>query len=150
MHMKKYKIGIDIWAIILFLAIMFPNFVWFAVPAPNDILRQESITPVMDSVASVCQVLSVALLAVVERKDIYKVRISTNLVYAMLSYIVYLIAWLFYYRGITSSLIIVLLCTMPCLALGSYAVDRKNIPAIIPLAVFTVCHLLYGVINFIL
>lgn len=62
--MQKYKIGIDIWAIILFLAIMFPNFVWFAVPAPNDILRQESITPVMDSVASVCQVLFVALLAV--------------------------------------------------------------------------------------
>ena len=35
---KKYKIGFDIWGLIIFIVIMIPNFIWFAVPAPNDIL----------------------------------------------------------------------------------------------------------------
>lgn len=41
---KKYKIGFDIRGLIIFIVIMIPNFIWFAVPAPNDILRGESIT----------------------------------------------------------------------------------------------------------
>ncbi len=32
----NYKIGFDIWGLTLFLAIMLPNFIWFAVPAVND------------------------------------------------------------------------------------------------------------------
>ena len=31
---KKYKIGFDIWGLIIFIVIMIPNFIWFAVPAP--------------------------------------------------------------------------------------------------------------------
>ena len=42
--MKKYRFGFDVWALVLFFIIMIPNFVWFVVPAPNDILRGESIT----------------------------------------------------------------------------------------------------------
>ena len=45
---KKYKIGFDIWGLIIFIIIMIPNFIWFAVPAPNDILRGESITKTVD------------------------------------------------------------------------------------------------------
>ena len=35
---KKYKIGFDICGLITFVVMMIPNFIWFAVPAPNDIL----------------------------------------------------------------------------------------------------------------
>ena len=42
--LKKYKMGFDIWALVLFVVIMIPNIIWFAIPAPNDILRTESIT----------------------------------------------------------------------------------------------------------
>lgn len=38
---KKYKIGFDIWGLIIFIIIMIPNFIWYAVPVPNDILRGE-------------------------------------------------------------------------------------------------------------
>ena len=54
--LKKYKIGFDIWGALLFLIIMIPNFIWFVVPAPNDILRAESITETVDTVAIVCQI----------------------------------------------------------------------------------------------
>ena len=55
----KYKIGFDIWGLITFIIIMIPNFIWFAVPAANDILRGESITKTVDVIASICQVLMV-------------------------------------------------------------------------------------------
>ena len=66
---KKYKVGFDIWGLLLFLIIMIPNFIWFAVPAPNDILRTDSITQILDTVASVCQVLMIVLLCILKNKD---------------------------------------------------------------------------------
>ena len=67
--LKKYKIGFDIWGLILFLVIMIPNFIWFAVPAPNDILRVESVTKVADAIGSVSQVLMVFALCVFIHRD---------------------------------------------------------------------------------
>lgn len=41
---KNFKLGFDIGGLLLFGVIMIPNFIWFIVPAPNDILRTESVT----------------------------------------------------------------------------------------------------------
>jgi hypothetical protein len=46
--LKPYRFGFDIWGLLLFLLVMLPNFIWFAVPAPNDVLRAESVTPITD------------------------------------------------------------------------------------------------------
>lgn len=40
----NYKIGFDIWGLTLFLAIMLPNFIWFAVPAVNNECAREQIS----------------------------------------------------------------------------------------------------------
>ncbi len=71
---KNYKAGFEPWGLVLFLTVMIPNFIWFALPAPNDILRTESITPITDTIASVCQVMFVAALCVIVRKDRVKFR----------------------------------------------------------------------------
>lgn len=39
-NFKNYQLGFDPWGLALFLTIMLPNFVWFAFPAPNDMLRE--------------------------------------------------------------------------------------------------------------
>ena len=62
--LKKYKMGFNIWGLILFLIIMIPNFYWFKVPAPNDVLRTESVTEKLDIIASVCQVLMLTALCI--------------------------------------------------------------------------------------
>lgn len=49
--LKKYKMSFEIWGLLLFLIIMLQNFIWFAIPAPNDILRANSITETIDTVA---------------------------------------------------------------------------------------------------
>ena len=63
-RLKKYKMGFDVWGLVVFLIIMIPNFIWFAVPAPNDILRTESVTKVIDAIGSVAQVVMIFALCV--------------------------------------------------------------------------------------
>ena len=62
--LKEFKFGFNIYGLLLFLIIMIPNFIWFAVPAPNDVLRTESVTEVIDTITSVCQVLMVIALCI--------------------------------------------------------------------------------------
>ena len=66
---KNYSFGLEAWGLALFLPIMLPNFVWFALPAPNDVLRAESITPIIDAIASIAQVMSIVELCIIVRKD---------------------------------------------------------------------------------
>ena len=58
---KNYKFGVDIYSLLLFLIIMLPNFIWFAIPAPNDILRTDSVTPIVDAIGSFCHIFFISL-----------------------------------------------------------------------------------------
>ena len=148
--LKKYKFGFDFSGLIIFLIIMLPNFIWFAVPAPNDILRQESITPIIDIIGSVFQVIFVASLCVVVNKERDKLKISPLLISSIVCIVLYFLGWVFYYFGCVNALVIICLTLPPCFAFIFFALDRKNIIALIPAVCFTICHLIYATINFLL
>lgn len=147
--LKKYKFGFDLWGLLLFLVIMIPNFIWFGVPAPNDVLRSDSVTPVVDSIGSVCQVAFVAAICILKRKDVEKVRFSKLTVSALVMIAAYYIGWILYYCGQTDPVVIVLLTIPPCLSFVLYELDRKNRIALIPTVVFTICHIIYAFVNLI-
>ena len=147
---KKYKLGFDIWAVLLFLIIMIPNFIWFAVPAPNDVLRVDSITKVLDTAASVCQVLMIILLCIYINKERNKTMNSPLIISVIISCLLYYTSWVFYYCGITNMFVVLGLTIPPCLAFFFFALARKNLIAIIPISVFSTCHLIYGIVNFII
>ena len=146
----KYRLGFDIWAIILFLAIMIPNFIWFVVPAPNDVLRGESITGTMDTVASIAQAIMIATLCILKNKDAEKKIKKVWVSEISIAVTLYMMSWITYYFGIITPLIIVNLCVAPSIAFILFSISRKNMIACIFALIFTVCHLIYGVINFIL
>ena len=73
---KEYRIGFNIWGVVLFIVIMIPNFVWFVVPAPNDILRTESSTEVLDVITSICQVIMIVLLCMIISKRSERIKRS--------------------------------------------------------------------------
>lgn len=148
--LKKYKMGFDIWGALLFLIIMIPNFIWFAVPAPNDILRVDSITKVVDTVASVSQVLMIILLCTLINKERNKTKHPPLIISVIISCLLYFVSWVFYYGGITNAFVILGLTIPPCLAFFFFALGRKNLIAIIPISVFSTCHLIYGIVNFII
>ena len=148
--LKKYRFGFDIFGLLLFLLVMIPNFIWFAVPAPNDVLRTESITPIIDVIGSVSQVVFIAAICILTRKDVDKIRFSKFIILSLAMVITYFIGWILYYNGIVNPIVITLLTIPPCMAFVIYTVDRKNVVATIPAIIFTVCHVIYGVVNYII
>ena len=148
--LQKYKFGFNVSGLVIFLIIMLPNFIWFAFPAPNDILRQESITPIVDTIGSVCQIIFVASLCVVINKERDSIKISPLLISSIVCIGLYFSGWVLYYNGIVNTIVIICLTLPPCVAFILFALDRKNIITLIPAVCFTICHLIYGTVNFIL
>lgn len=148
--LKKYRFGFDISGLVIFLIVMIPNFVWFSVPAPNDILRNESVTAIVDMIGSIFQVLFIASLCILINKERNKLHFSSLIIFSIICIAIYFIGWVLYYNGITNSLVILSLTFPPCLAFILFALDRKNIIAVVFATCFTICHLIYGVVNFIL
>lgn len=146
---KNFKLSFDIWAFILFGVIMIPNLIWSIVPAPNDILRNESVTNTLDMIASVSQVTMIVLLCMIINKACEKTIHKRFLFGIIVSCLLYFIGWIFYYNGVIHSVIILDLCISPCLAFLFYCIAKRNVLAIVPAIIFMICHLIYGIVNFI-
>lgn len=145
---RHYKPGFDPWGLALFLTIMAPNFIWFALPAPNDVLRAESMTKFLDSIANVFQiVMAAALCALVnvtrDRPMGRGYRAGTAA-----CVLLYFAGWAAYYAGIVNAAVILALCLTPCGAFLLFALARKNGPALVSAGGFTVCHLIFAIVNF--
>jgi len=149
MKAEKYKFGFDVAGLILFLLVMVPTFIWMAIPAPNDILKAESTTPMVDAIGSVCQILCIASLCMIINKERGKLRFSPLVIATIACVVMYFFGWVLYYSGFTSAWIILLLTIPPCAAFILFALDRKNLPAVVFAIGFTICHLIYGIVNFI-
>jgi len=129
---------------------MIPNFIWFSVPAPNDVLRADSVTEVVDTIASICQVLMVITLCIFVNRRSCKLRITPLIITVMICCLLYFVSWIGYYFGIVNAVIILGLTIPPCLAFMFFAIDRRNMIAVVPISIFLFCHLIYGIFNFII
>lgn len=148
--LKKYKFSFDISGLVIFLIVMIPNFIWFNVPAPNDILRNESVTAIVDMIGSIFQVLFIASLCILVNKERNKLHFSPMIIFSIICIVLYFVGWVLYYNGITDPFVILSLTLPPCLAFILFALDRKNIIAVVFASCFAICHLIYGAVNYIL
>lgn len=149
-NVKNYRLGLDPWGLGLFLLIMLPNFVWFALPAPNDILRQESVTPLLDAIAQVFQIAIVAALcAVINTARDMPIKRGYQVGTAV-CVVLYFAGWAVYYAGIANAAVVLDQCLTPCGAFLLFSLARKNGFALVSAGVFTVCHLIFAVVNFLI
>lgn len=148
--LNSYKFNIDFWSIGLFLLMMLPNFLWFVFPAPNDVLRITSVTPITDAIGSFLQISLIASLSCLARKDSKPLSFSAGIIATLICVITYFVGWVLYYNAIAYAWVILMLTLPPCLAFLFYAIDRKNWIATTFGIGFTVCHLIFALLNFIL
>ncbi len=148
--LKNYKFRFDIWALLLFLLIMLPNLIWSVIPAPDDVLRKESVTATIDLITSACQVLMIASLTFLNNTESPKFGLTPLVIGAGVCCLIYYLCWWAYYQGIVGPLIIMGLTLPPSLAFVMYAIDRKNLIAAILALCFTAGHSVYAIMNFIL
>lgn len=145
--MKKYKFGFDLYALLLFLIIMIPNFIWFAIPAKIDILRSPSRTPIIDTIGSIFQILMLASLICLKRNYQFKNK-PLLLLSSILFIILYYISWILYYLTFKQDRVIIALTICPCLTFMLFALYRKNYVSSIFLIFFTICHIMFLFLNF--
>ena len=132
--LKKYKFGIDAWAIWFIAAIMLPNIIWALSNLPNDILKNETLTPVLDNIMTIAQVLMIVSLCLIRNKETQNRPIKSSFPAISAAFCMfYYSSWIFYFCGSADSII--------CLF-------RKNAPALLFTALFSVFHIMRTVLNF--
>lgn len=147
--LKKYKFGIDAWAIWFIAAIMLPNIIWALSNLPNDILKNETLTPVLDNIMTIAQVLMIVSLCLIRNKETQNRPIKSSFPAISAAFCMfYYSSWIFYFCGSADSIILVSLCVTPCVALILYCLFRKNAPALLFTALFSVFHIMRTVLNF--
>ena len=147
--LKNYKIGFNQIGLILFLIIMIPNFIWFVVPAPDDVLRTESVTGTIDNIASVCQVLMVASLCLIINRNHTESKVTGTIIAVIACICFYYICWFCYYQGNADTAVLTGLTVFPCAAFLIYSYKKRNMIAAFFAGVFSVCHLIYAIVNFV-
>lgn len=148
--LKQYTMGFEPWGLCLFAIIMLPNLVWMAHSVPNDVLRAESVTPVVDMLGSICQVAMVFCLCFIRRVDAMPLRLSPLIIAVLACVLVYLAAWGCYFAGIADTVVLLLLTLAPCAAFLLFLADRLNGIGLIPAALFTLCHIIFTIANFLM
>ncbi|MDD4847879.1 MAG: hypothetical protein PHR53_03825 [Bacteroidales bacterium] len=127
---------------------MIPNFIWFAIPTENDVLRAASLTPVIDMVATIFQVIMIASLCLIKNIEYQKSENKKRLFEIIISVVIYYFGWCMYYSQIVNTAVILILCIAPCIAFIIYSIEKKNLVALISAIVFMMFHTIYGLVNF--
>ena len=110
---------------------MLTHFIWFVVPAPNDILRVDSISDTINVVSLVSQVLMIVALCFLRNSERKELQITSFIIIAVSCCLVYFICWIVYYVGIVNAVVLIGLTIPPCLVFLFFAIDRKNGIAVI-------------------
>lgn len=141
--LKKYRVGFEAWAAVLFVLIMLPNVIWYALPErPFSLLSIQNPLPAVDAVSSTARVLMVACLCFLKNRDIQPLRLGPLILACALCVLAYYVMWALYFAGVTPALAVCGLCVFPCAAFVLFSIGRKNFPALAFALVFTVCHAL--------
>lgn len=83
-------------------------------------------------------------------QDRKKISITRFIMATIICCLLYFLCWIFYYVGVTNGIVILGLTISPCLVFLFFAIERKNMIAVIPISIFMVCHLIYGIVNYII
>ncbi len=148
--LKTHTMGFEPWGLALFASVMLPNLLWMLLPAPDDVLRNPSVTPVVDGLGSFFQMVMVFCLCAIRRTDAMPVRLSPVLLAVVGCVGLYWAAWGCYYAGFTHAAILLAMALLPCAAFLGFLAERRNLIGLAPAVGFTVCHVIFAVANYLI
>lgn len=146
--LNKYRFGFEPWAAVLFVLIMLPNIIWFALPEnPQDVLRAQDTLPAADTASSIARVLMTACLCFLKNTQARPPLLRPLTIACALCVLAYYVMWALYFRGLNTygffrAPVVWGLCVFPCAAFILFSIDRRNFPALAFALIFTVCHAL--------
>lgn len=148
--MSNYRYQLDLWAILLFAIAMVPNVIWGLFSGPDDVLHVDSITPIVDIVGLISQVLMLVSLMLLRRKDRPQTMARIWEISTISMLIFYLCVWISHFFGYTPKSFIVAMAILPCLFFGAFSIGRRNWLSLSFCLIFSICHILFAIENYIL
>ena len=140
--LERYKWGFDFWALILFAMLMLPNIIYWCIPGYSDLGGDGLI----DTFANILQVFGVGLLVFLVQKEKAEKKkkyfFDSLFMTVTLLILLYYAAWFIYFFGTLNTGVILFLAGCPCIALVLFAIERKNYIALVPLAIFSILHII--------
>lgn len=143
---KNYKLGFDWRGLLMFLAFIGPFLIWIALPKLKPI-EIKSNTPINDIFEIVFNVLLVISITFIINKEA-KLKTKKIYLYASLApKLMYFISWGVAYFGVYHIVNALIICIIPSLDFLIFSLTRKNLPAFIFAAGFTICSTIFTVYN---
>ena len=141
--LEKFRWGFDFWALILFAVLMLPNIIYWCIPDFSGLGGDG----IIDTFANILQVFGVGLLIFLvqrerEEKREKKYFFDSLFMTASLLVLLYYAAWIIYFCGTLNFGVILFLAGCPCVSLILFATERKNYIALVPLAIFSILHII--------
>ena len=91
----------------------------------------------------------VASLCLVINRNNTESKETGTIIMVMACVVLYYICWLCYYQGNAETVVLIGLTVFPCAAFLIYSYKRRNMIAAFLAGVFSMCHLIYTIANFI-
>ncbi len=141
--LASYRLGLDAWALGLCGILILPLLVWAFYSPANDVFRQAP-TDALRIFGYIFLALSAVVLVFVVKQEQKPVDFfSPFAVFALLSVILYLVAWVFYFAAYVNIAVLLFLTILPCTGLGCFAAMRRNYFALVPILIFFALQLSY-------
>lgn len=140
---KNYKLGMDFWALLLYLAIMLPNVIYLCLgnEDPGGGVRA------LEIVSIVFEILSVAAMLFVIRKERTKKGFFDSLYLTSALFLaLYYVAWIFCFLNRLNLAVLLFLAVCPCAAMLLFELERRNVIALAATGLFTIFHVLAALI----
>lgn len=141
--MKQYRLVFSWAGLVAFLLVVAPNILWAIWPPPNDVLAHVSAPAGVEIAMSASQWLMIALLVLIERRDMKRERrVSRAFATACGGLLLlYYLLWAAHYMGYAAPLGLLGMAVFPCAYFVLFAVWRRNMAALVPALVFAAIHI---------
>lgn len=144
----RYYYSFD-WKALIFIILMhIPSVLWAVLAGADDPLRVESLTTEFDIAGLIAEILMICSLIGLRSTREAEYPLLPVIVATILCAVAYYAGWGMYLMGHQGHLVITALAVSPCLALAGYSIFRRNHIALVLSVIFTMCHLIYAVVNF--
>jgi hypothetical protein len=149
--MKNYTIGFSVRGCLSFILILIPNIIWVVFPPAHDVLLANN-APflVLDIISDVCRWATTFLLVLLVHKSREETPLTKKTLLAAAACLIgYYTSWMLYFTGNVNPWLLVLgLCVLPSLFFVFIAIRLKNYPALVPIIIFAIVHIITASINY--
>lgn len=148
MNEKRFRIGLNGFGVLVFIAVMAPNVLWYFFPAANDPLRIPSSTVLLDTIGTFFQALFVFIMCLfVDRLAEKPAGRHPYILTAFALVLLYYLSWALYYFVTAHIAVVLALAILPCLAFLAVEAAYQNRLAVVPTVIFLVLHMVSAVLN---